>query len=525
MNFVSHSSRNVWLGVGGVTLLAAFLRLYDLQLMEFRLDSAYWALQALDILQRGALPLVGQQVGSVNAELYNGPALAYFTALVFRVFGAQPIAVASSIGLLNALCVPLLFLLGQKLYNARVGMLSAALFAVAPWMVLYGRMLWPQSLLPILVALLLGTLAVGVKRERGGAFLVCGILSGVALQLHLSVLSLFAAAVIVIIFYARQKIVALALLSVGAGIGYAPILLYDVQNNFANLRALLRLPALHAVNDPFPTHAAKTIWNFENVMSGQALWVSKLSQTQYLPNAMDWLQGIAMTLLLGIALGAVLWVNARHNASSKNSAPRWRERLHLPFADGMLLVMVFLPTLYLLISRGLIQRHYFIILYPTLFLLLARGFDLAQTQLRANPKLRMVMRGLMFLFALVVLLNLVTNYFMFRFLAERGGEGEFGTVLQDKTRAAQFILADSNQQFRVQLQNTQEGLPFQFLFRAVTPIRAQGPANDPTAVISDSASQLKTYRIVETAYHPLQLGQGERVLFQTRGTVVVGTAP
>src|SRR4051794_37754019 len=87
---------------GLLVLLAAALRATRLDLMEFRLDSAYWALEALDVVAGDRWPLVGQQVGSVTVRLYNGPALTYFVALAFWALGPSPVYPALAIGLLAA---------------------------------------------------------------------------------------------------------------------------------------------------------------------------------------------------------------------------------------------------------------------------------------------------------------------------------------------------------------------------------------------------------------------------------------
>ena len=239
----STSPKMYWLAVVGLMIIGGVLRLFDLRLMEFRFDSAYWALEAVHLLRGNYFPLIGQQVGSISAELYNGPALAYWTAFWFAFFGTQPVAAAGAIAFANTLCIGLTFWLGQKMFNARVGLIAALLFAFAPWLILYGRMLWPQSLLPVLVALILATMIWGVRRAQWIAFLGCGIIVGIAIQLHLSALALLAGALLISFTYARHKW-HVGLLILGTVIGYSPVLVYDLQNSFINTRTLLQLPLL-----------------------------------------------------------------------------------------------------------------------------------------------------------------------------------------------------------------------------------------------------------------------------------------
>src|SRR5262245_38020646 len=99
-----------------IIVSGGLVRLSSLSLIEFRHDSAYWALDAYRILNnKGYLPLVGQQVGSVSVELYNGPVVSYIAALIFLFFGYQPIFVAMFIAACNTAGLFLTFLLGKRL--------------------------------------------------------------------------------------------------------------------------------------------------------------------------------------------------------------------------------------------------------------------------------------------------------------------------------------------------------------------------------------------------------------------------
>lgn len=498
----------------GLLALGGGLRLSALSLMEFRHDSAYWSLDAYRILAGGYLPLTGQQVGSVQVPLSNGPLLSYLTALVFALVGVDPVFVALLIALCSGVGIALTYLLGQRLYSRTVGLVAAALAAVSPWLVLYGRMLWPQALFPFLIPLGLLVLAHAAERERARWYVIYGVVLGVGLQLHLSAMALLGASIVWLALYARRRLLAVAGMLAGALMGYSPLIAYDVSHGFPNLRALMQLPALHAGETDRLTHMVKTVWNFANVLSGQGLWVSKLGREQYLPLAVDWAQGLVGAALFVGALALIVRGAA--------AAGGWRAA-RLSRQDGMLVIFVVVPVAYLLLSRSVIQRHYFLFLYPAPLLVIARGVDLWMASSPGVGRLSRVRLAAPALVGVLCALNLVTLAYAYSFLAQRGGEGEYGTVLTDKQRAVQFIQADSHGAFSVDVRAVQETLPYVFLFQARGGITVEGREDAARSVAAGAAgAPVSRYRIVEPAYHAAQLGPGERELYRSRGVVVIG---
>jgi 4-amino-4-deoxy-L-arabinose transferase-like glycosyltransferase len=480
--------------LAGILCVAAFVRLYDLSLMELRHDSAFWAMEGQRIVNGGYWPLIGQQVGSVRVALANGPLLSYLTAAAFAVAGPDPRVAAGLIAVANVAGVWLTYRLGRHLYSPAVGLIAAALTASAPWLVLYGRMLWPQSLFPFLVPLLLLTFSQGLASRHHKWFVLTGVLLGIGLQLHLSILPFIA--VTLIIAWARVGWRAASSAGAGVLIGYGPVLLHDAVNGFPTVTTLLRLPALHAAADPRAWHVGKTVWNFSNVLSGQGLWVSKLAHRPYLPSWIDWTQGILFsTSLLAAAFAVVRW-RARGPAS--------------PRADHLVITFIAAPTVYLLLAGSQIHRHYFLVLYPLPFLLIARGI----TMWRARDARLAVWVSAAVLIGLV--LNLATLVFAHRFLRQFGGEGEYGTALADKQAAVTYILHESSG-YDVTLA-VQERLPYAFLFgRAAADTEATDRLTSP-----DATAKVRTkFRIVEPSYDPLHAREGECVSLHQRGVVVL----
>jgi hypothetical protein len=373
-------------------------------------------------------------------------------------------------------------------------------------------MLWPQALFPFLIPLSMLLLLRGLERDSFWWYGIYGVALGVGLQLHLSVLAVIGTGALIILAYSRRRWPAIGFV-IGVALGYAPVLIYDLGNDFPNMRAFLQLPLLHATDEPRLTHFAKTIWNFFNVLSGQALWVSKLSKIQYLPIGLDWAQGL---LFAGLFIGALVLIVFQH-VRGRPFSQWWA----LAPSDAILLALTLLPTAYLFFSRSLIQRHYFLFLYPLPFIILARGLELWQSRYAPIvrwPGLRWLVPGLLLL---GVSLNFVTLAFGHRFLAETGGEGEYGTAFIEKQRAVEFIKSDSPGAARVSLEMAQEAWPYEFLFQIA------GLKWQPVTRVADLCESPDTlepspvYIIIEPDYHDFTLTGNDTAALELRSVAVI----
>lgn len=88
-------------------------------------------------------------------ELTHGPLFPLCLALSFGVLGARDTAAAAVSGVFYVLSVPVLYLLGKRLFNRRVGLVSAVLLAVNTQVLDYAVSGMHYTLLILLVSLLL----------------------------------------------------------------------------------------------------------------------------------------------------------------------------------------------------------------------------------------------------------------------------------------------------------------------------------------------------------------------------------
>ena len=151
--------------LGGVTLTGFYLGLLYLLTVSLHVDeySTLWAAQ--QVIQRG-LPRLPSGFFYSQGLLFT-----YLDALFIGLFGfSEPVARAPSL-LVGTATIPLLYLVGKRFFSRQVGLLAAALLALAPETIIWmgrARMYSLQTLLALLALYYLGRGAIegDVSRER-----------------------------------------------------------------------------------------------------------------------------------------------------------------------------------------------------------------------------------------------------------------------------------------------------------------------------------------------------------------------
>jgi len=128
-----HENRNK-VALSAVLALGLYLRLWrihDLFAVFHDYDPGAYSLGARFILD-GYMPY--RDFVLVHPPLYDLVLAGIYRVLGYDFFYGRYLSIA-----LSAACIVLLYVLGRKLYNERAGLVAAALFAVEPLMVYFGR--------------------------------------------------------------------------------------------------------------------------------------------------------------------------------------------------------------------------------------------------------------------------------------------------------------------------------------------------------------------------------------------------
>lgn len=350
-----------WAVLAGV-LVAALLRLWNLDYMEFKGDEANNLYVASYITLRVGFPLVGMRS---SLGTFNPPLFTYLMALPLS-FSRNPVVATAFVALFNCAAVGLLYAFCRRYFNRTVAVVAAVFFAVNPWAVIYSRKIWQQDALPLFVVgffyCLFAVVCEGRKKFLPGCFACFAAVT----QLHLSSIYYLAVFAIALLWF-RPK-VGWGYYAGGIGLVfliYAPYVAFDIINPGYNWEIYLRHLDLPSRFHP------------------EALTVPfVLGNTLGFMHFVDWpwldvLQGIL------IAAGALYAM------------------LHAREANYLITALwLGVPLVFLLISKlDVLPPHYFLFLYPVQFVLLGILANALMLQLEARRVLRSGVAALLALLA------------------------------------------------------------------------------------------------------------------------------
>lgn len=226
-------------------VLGAFLRLSHFgEWLHFELDQAR-DVKVIDAAIDGGvgqLPLLGPRAGGTFLRL--GPGFYYLQYASAKVFGSGPVGSAMIIPILSILSIFIFYLFARRIFDEWLSLGLTFLFAISPFMVLYGRFAWNPNPLPFFLLLGFYSLlrsAESTEKNRGTWFVVS--LASLGFATHLHFLAFVSLPIIVVIFLVWKRLrfswktwAAAMLVLV---LFYIPVMLNDVMTGGANVREFI----------------------------------------------------------------------------------------------------------------------------------------------------------------------------------------------------------------------------------------------------------------------------------------------
>jgi 4-amino-4-deoxy-L-arabinose transferase-like glycosyltransferase len=352
-----------------VILLAAFMRLNRLDLIDVRFDEASAPQLALSIARGNLLP-----VAPFSGSVANHPPLFLYALALPYLFTRDFMAIAAWRALLDVFAVALLWWICRRFFSVRVALIACLLFAVAPWAVQFARKLGILSL-PLFQGVLLFGLLEAIQRKNPWGWALAGL--GLALSVGAHLTSVYLVPVFVIALIVGRKTLQWKPVLIGA----LPLLVlagvyigFDAQQDFSNARNLLggggeaRL-TLDALRMALWTSGGAHLSDLTS--SAFPIWQAQV------PPALDLIDTLQMALLV---LGIVLLIAQCFS----------KQRFYALGTLIVLLAWLLLPVLLQLRHTRPLQMHYFIPLQPVTFIVMALAVD-ASIQWMKTRRMQMVM--------------------------------------------------------------------------------------------------------------------------------------
>jgi 4-amino-4-deoxy-L-arabinose transferase-like glycosyltransferase len=420
--------------------LAAWLRLRDLGLAEFKLDEA----TATDLARRlldGQLPTVGL-TSSIGPR--NPPLFIYLISLPLALRD-DPLVATAFIGVLAVVAVGLTYALMRSRFGTLAALAAAALFATAPWAVLYGRKIWPQDALPLFTASLLWVLFLVLERPRTRAVLFVPVLLCVAFQLEIAGLALVLPAAAVLLYRTRR--LHWPAFAIGVGIGVlllGPWLLHEVRHGFTDAYGVLTQGRGHRGSSRLGSGAVRAVRETVHI-SGASDWdyVTGPSRTSFADDSgWAWSASRAANVFTAGALALGLLTSAAKVLRGAHRLPRrpWVRLDRTATHRALLLAWIGgIWLTYVASAPGRLQPHYLIVAYPVSFALQALGItDLVVSRPFAVRRFAAV--AAVGSLAAVIAISVAFTLSFHRFLERTGGTaGDYGVTYRHEHAIATIV--------------------------------------------------------------------------------------
>ena len=140
-----------------------------------------------------------------DPEIGFGPVYPAFLAGIYLLIGHLPVGVRVLQALLSAFTIVIMFRLARDAYDARVARLTAIAMMAFPAFIVYSGMLLTETLVVFWLALLVWSVMHAARVASTSAWMLAGVIAGVAVLLRQELILVFPVLMIATIWKARQK--------------------------------------------------------------------------------------------------------------------------------------------------------------------------------------------------------------------------------------------------------------------------------------------------------------------------------
>lgn len=353
-------SRSYWFALLVIVGLGAWLRLSNLDVVEFKRDEANLSQLALNLARGETIPLLGI-ISSVGIP--NSPVSAYVLAIPYA-FSSSPVIATAFIGLLNLLALLLIGLMSRRYYGNAVSLIAALIYAVSPWAVIYSRKIWAQDMLPPFIIATVWLTVLALVEHKRWAGLLCLPLLALTIQIHYSAILVVAPVICLMSLYWRAIPRSFWLGILPASLCFLPFVIGLFQ---ANLFDPIRIQEVLA------KHSTPTAETTESIINTSAIQYAALTVSGTDIHSLtgpqvfrDYLAGMPdfypLFNLINVILAAgVIRLFIRS----------WRYTDQRRSVDMVLLSLVLVPVIVFSVNWTVPYPHYFILIMPAAFTIVA----------------------------------------------------------------------------------------------------------------------------------------------------------
>jgi len=407
-----------------ILLLAAVLRLGNLDLIEFKSDEVRHLQRALRIVEEGHLPAIGS---TASVGVSKPPLMSYLLAIPLSM-SRDPRIASAFIAVLNVMAIGGCYYLTTRYFGKRAALIASLLYAVNPWAIVYSRKIFTADVLaPFTVLMLVGLYGALIRGQKTCITLTI-ISLACLLLITFSPIPLALVLVLLLILYWRRVDWRGVILGGAMSVAlFTPYLYYDYRHGFANIRGLLGGSgqgggwSSQALRFATWTHSA---FNFASHAgeSYQTYVSGRLS--------LDWLDSVAIGLF---ALSFVyLLIRIVRGLTRREDVARY----------VILALWIAVPILFSIREPADLHPHYLVVIYPAGFV--AMGFVAnALLEWEGQPRwITLLIRSATWIvIGAIAVWQVYVSQYTFAFVARNDTSGGYGLPFRFTNQAAQSAVA------------------------------------------------------------------------------------
>lgn len=207
--------------------------------LNFSSEQASFSIRSLEIWENKEATLLGPSISfkAGGREIFQS-SITYYTMIPFLILGGQdPILSSYLLVLFGSFMLYFLYSGTKKLTGTEAAVLLTGLFAFLPFYIDYSRFFWNPNFQFLLSPLLIYLLGSYKKTKKIIYCFLAGLFSGLLLLFHYQFVVVIAAVLVYLRLTHRQPHIFI----LGATAGFMPMIVFELHNNFYNIRTAIML--------------------------------------------------------------------------------------------------------------------------------------------------------------------------------------------------------------------------------------------------------------------------------------------
>lgn len=333
-----------------IFMVGGFFRFYNVgDYMHFAGDEARDAFMVRSIAREGDIQLLGPSISPGEKAFSLGPFYYYFLVPAYWLSNNSPASGAVTAAIFSFLSIGLLYYIARKWYGVISAIVSSFLYSVSWIVIYYGRWVWNPNFVPFFMLALIICLYYLVKaddKHKKWWLVGTAIFFAILTQLHGTALYILPPLLLIYFLIFRPKIkwpyYLLALLVIVTF--YIPVIIYDLQNDFANSRGFVELLTGRESSGSGILSSIKSAYNkffdfYHETLAHQ--------------------EAALLSIVVFASAVAIIFNNLYLNIKKKKKSVK----------NILVLLWLFIPFMVFIFFGDFIPPHYFSIVFPLSFLM------------------------------------------------------------------------------------------------------------------------------------------------------------